>query len=98
MGPFAQGERFFESTLLRAHGTERPNGQRELLIEFQHSAQFGFRLVESANVSETDRASCSNRRLCGSVSRLTATMRLSRVSRAFHISPMPPVPRRTKIS
>ena len=47
-------ERFFESTLLRADGAERADGQREVLVELQDPAQFGFGLVDPAGVSETD--------------------------------------------
>jgi hypothetical protein len=50
--PFGQRERFLEPSLLRADSTERTDGQREVLIELQDLAQFGFRLLESAGVPE----------------------------------------------
>ncbi|MEO5922746.1 MAG: hypothetical protein ABIR70_02865 [Bryobacteraceae bacterium] len=44
-----------------------------------------------------ERASCSNRAECCPLRVLMATMRSSRVSRAFQTSPMPPAPRAERI-
>ena len=55
MRPFGQRERFLKPPLLRADRTERTHGKWEVLIDLQDLPQFGFRVLQPAGVSETDR-------------------------------------------